>query len=256
MPADPKPTPEAPVCSKQGYDKCFATNFLGHYLLTESLLPVLKSTGNARILHIASSAHLQVGGNGLKSEVCGDGTMSAPLAARSDVYTMSQWVTSYANSKLAQLLHQRYLHQSLQMDKDSNGLKVLAVCPGFVATGMVPNGPLGSFLAKRFYPVDAAVYTPLYTLLCPDSDISSGEFLTNFYNGISSSFLGKSIYNFFTLIGMRSYFVGVLGIPWVITFQHTSFGVHRTPVSDAASDDHLAQGFVKWCTQAVQEYTQ
>lgn len=118
LPNQPKPTPEAPFRSKQGYDQCFATNYLGHYLLTELLTPMLKATGHARIVFIASSAHLQVGGQSLQ---CHNGT---PDAARSDVFTASHWITAYGNSKMAQLLHMKVLNARLQNDADSNGLKV------------------------------------------------------------------------------------------------------------------------------------
>lgn len=131
---------------------------------------------------------------------------------------------------------------------------MVAVCPGFVNTGMVPDGPLGRFLAPRFYPVEAGAYVPLYAALAPDKEIKGGEFLTNFHNGISSSLLGKAVYKLSMLVGLRSYFVGLVGIPWIIAFQHTSYGIHRTPVSDVAEDEALAQSLQQWCAQTVRSY--
>lgn len=119
LPADGMPTPEAPLRSKQGFDKCFATNFLGHYLLTELLTPLLKTTGNGRIVFVASSAHLQVGGKSLKCD-----SDTAPEAARGDIYSSSHWITAYGNSKLAQLLHMKTLAAQFETDNDVNGLKV------------------------------------------------------------------------------------------------------------------------------------
>lgn len=42
--------------SKNGFEMTFATNHLGHFLLTESLLPLLKK-GQARIINVSSEAH-------------------------------------------------------------------------------------------------------------------------------------------------------------------------------------------------------
>ena len=42
--------------SKDGYEMTFATNHLGHFLLTESLMPLLKK-GQARIINTSSEAH-------------------------------------------------------------------------------------------------------------------------------------------------------------------------------------------------------
>jgi NAD(P)-dependent dehydrogenase (short-subunit alcohol dehydrogenase family) len=109
---------ENPLRSKQGYDLCFATNFMGHYLLTEKLLPLLLKTRNAKIVNISSSVHLQVDGSDLIPV-----DDAHPYAARGDVYTMSRWLDSYGNSKLAQIYHTIELQQRINQIKDTN-LKV------------------------------------------------------------------------------------------------------------------------------------
>ena len=128
------------------------------------------------------------------------------------------------------------------------------MCPGFVNTGMVPDGPMGKFLAPRFYPVEAGAYVPLYAALAPDNELKGGEFLTNFYNYWSSSVLGSIVYRLCSLLGLRSYFIGLIGIPWIIAFQHTSYGVHRTPVSEVASDSALATEFMAWSEKVTKEF--
>lgn len=46
---------------EDGYEAHWTINYLSHFLLTELLLPVLKSTGlqneNARIINVSSCAH-------------------------------------------------------------------------------------------------------------------------------------------------------------------------------------------------------
>lgn len=48
--------------SIDGYESQFATNYLGHFLLTHHLLPLLKTAGcpkeYARIVNVSSCAHL------------------------------------------------------------------------------------------------------------------------------------------------------------------------------------------------------
>ena len=93
---------------------------MGHFLLTELLLPLLKKTPHSRVLNIASSVHLQVNGEALRPP--GDGTQ--PHAARSDIYTTRHWIDSYGNSKLAQILHMRELQAAIDKDP-STDLKVI-----------------------------------------------------------------------------------------------------------------------------------
>jgi hypothetical protein len=56
---DLKPTPTHPLRSKQGYDLQFASNYLGHFLLTDLLLPVLKTTPNSKLAQVMHAIELQ-----------------------------------------------------------------------------------------------------------------------------------------------------------------------------------------------------
>jgi NAD(P)-dependent dehydrogenase (short-subunit alcohol dehydrogenase family) len=118
---------------------------MGHFLLTELLLPLLRSTKRARVVNVASSVHLQVSGEALRPppETTGatdeaaagsssesTGLSGSPEAARSDVFTTRHWMDSYGNSKLAQILHSYELQALLDRD-DSTDLKVRGgrACP-------------------------------------------------------------------------------------------------------------------------------
>lgn len=124
----------------QGYDVVFTVNYLSHFLLTEKLLPNLKRSkvGNGpRIVQIASSMHLMVDGDDLVPGSRND----SPLASQPIDSTLHR-IRSYGNSKLAQIYHARSLARELSSStkksdgdtKNSSKLKVVSVCPSWVAT--------------------------------------------------------------------------------------------------------------------------
>lgn len=111
-----KPTQEEPFKSAQGYDKLFATNYLGHFLLTEMLLTTLTNTPKARVVQVSSGAHWHSDGQDLLPIQTGVSTSSQnnliPPAARGDLYTDEHYANSYPSSKIAQIAH-AYKLQSL-----------------------------------------------------------------------------------------------------------------------------------------------
>jgi NAD(P)-dependent dehydrogenase (short-subunit alcohol dehydrogenase family) len=109
--------------SKQGYQLTFAVNHLSHFLLTELLLPVLKSSAPARIVNVSSEAHF----NGIRYKF--------DTLKTSDVLTSV--FPSYQNSKLANAMHARKLAQLLQ----GTGVTTYSLHPGVVATDFWRNLP-------------------------------------------------------------------------------------------------------------------
>ena len=107
--------------SKDGFEYQFATNHLGHFLLTNLLVDLLKSSSNARIVNLTSIAHM-VGK--IKFD---------------DINLESGYnsFTAYARSKLANILFTKELTKRL---KGSN-VRTYACHPGAVRTGI-----------SRYYP--------------------------------------------------------------------------------------------------------
>lgn len=61
----PAGTPHAAQCRKvteEGLEANLAVNYLGNFLLTTQLLPLLKQSGDGRVLCVNSSLHKKVGG--------------------------------------------------------------------------------------------------------------------------------------------------------------------------------------------------
>lgn len=123
-------TMESPLQSKQGYDLAFASNYLGHFLLTDLLLPVLRKTPGARVVQISSNSQYMVDG----SDLLPPSAEEAPPAAAVDRGNRSHWSRAYGNSKLAQMLHAKEIQKRL--DKDlSTDLKVFNSITIYRSTG-------------------------------------------------------------------------------------------------------------------------
>lgn len=98
----------------------FSTNYLGHFLLSELLLPVLKNSLNSRIIHTSSVMH-ERGHIDLED-----------LNFEKRKYNKYE---AYYQSKLAQVLYAR--HQAKLLNNTS--IKVVSLHPGWVQTPLIKN---------------------------------------------------------------------------------------------------------------------
>ena len=114
--------PKNPQTSKQGYDLAFATNYMGHFLLTQLLLPILIQTSKSRIVNIASSAHCTVSGSDLTCQQI-PGGLGSPVASQ-PCKTLTQWVSTYGNNKTAMLMHAKETQNEINKSTTSTDLKV------------------------------------------------------------------------------------------------------------------------------------
>jgi NAD(P)-dependent dehydrogenase (short-subunit alcohol dehydrogenase family) len=98
--------------TRQGFEMQFGVNYLGHFLLTHLLLPMLAKAPKARIVHLSSLAHFA-------------GRINFKSFYGRKFYLMG--IPSYAQSKLANVLFSNELSRRLPHNITSN-----AVHPGFV----------------------------------------------------------------------------------------------------------------------------
>ena len=106
--------------TKDGFELQFGVNFLGHFLLTELLLPKLKKAKGSRIVHTSSVLHEK------GSIDLGD------LNFEKKKY--SAW-DSYNQSKLAQVLYSRYQAKLLK----SSNITSVSIHPGWVQTPLIKH---------------------------------------------------------------------------------------------------------------------
>lgn len=119
--------------TKDGFELTFATNHLGHFLLTEKLLPRLTAAPHGRVVNVSSKAHYDA--KALDWEL-----LQKPTVAITGL-------PEYAVSKLCNVLHAK------QLAKNVAGTRITtySLHPGVVATDawrQIP-GPV-AWLMKRF----------------------------------------------------------------------------------------------------------
>ncbi len=146
--------------TRQGFEIAFGTNHLGHFLLTQRLLPRLtgREGAPARIVTVASRAHTRTAG------IDWD-------AVRRPKRSLTGW-PEYAVSKLANVLFSAELGRRLA----GRGVSTYAVHPGVVATDIwrrVPQ-PLRWLLTRRMLDAQAGARTTLHCALSPDCADATG----------------------------------------------------------------------------------
>ena len=128
--------------TKDRHEAQWQSNYLGHWLLTNQLLPLMLRTsknilpGSVRIVNLTSSGHLTAPKGGINFQ---------DLSLRES----GPWLR-YGQSKLANILHSRTLHKKLGPGSHSanNGtgeIWISSVHPGMVETNIAkPVGESGS----------------------------------------------------------------------------------------------------------------
>jgi len=159
--------------TEDGFETQFGTNYLGHYLLTERLLGVLKASAPSRIVCVSSVAHV-----GLRNEP-GDIRLD-DLKFEKRPYNP---LRAYTQSKLAIVIYARHLAKRLE----GSGVAAFSVHPGWIRSNLVKHtvptwvqnvvlrpfsGVLGMMSAE-----DGA-QTQLHCLLDDDAPKHSGEYFS------------------------------------------------------------------------------
>ncbi len=106
--------------TEDGFEYTFGVNYLGPYLFTRLLLPALEASAPSRIVNVASETHRSI------TSVDGDA-----------LHRRGSWagLHEYKVSKLGNVLFTRELARRI------DGVVVVAVHPGFVATEIMRNVP-------------------------------------------------------------------------------------------------------------------
>src|SRR5258708_6532217 len=126
-----------------GFEIQFGVNHLGHFALTQALLPLLRESAPARIVNVASDAHYQAEGIGFEA-----------LRNRTKSIT---GLPEYAVSKLCNVLFAQELARRL----DGSGVRSYALHPGVVASEIwrrVP-WPVRQIMTRRMLTIEQGART-------------------------------------------------------------------------------------------------
>jgi light-dependent protochlorophyllide reductase len=135
---------QGPVRNAQGYELTFATNHLGHFLLTNLLLARLAANAPARIVVVASGVHDPERVTGMpKPDVTTIETLARSGGPDPDGFHGG---LAYVNSKLCNLWFAYELDRRLQAAGLSSAARPIAV--NAFDPGLVP----GSGLARDYHP--------------------------------------------------------------------------------------------------------
>ncbi len=162
--------------SEDGFEIQFATNHLGHFLLTELLLDILKASAPSRIVCLSSVVHAGRGNQPVKIDFDDLHFDRKPYSA----------MAAYAQSKLANVLHAKELARRLE----GADVTAYSVHPGWIRSnfgaGIMPGWLRGAMnLALRPFsgfmgimpPYDGA-QTTLHCLLDDDAPKHNGAYFS------------------------------------------------------------------------------
>jgi NAD(P)-dependent dehydrogenase (short-subunit alcohol dehydrogenase family) len=147
--------------NEEGIERTFALNHLGHFLLTNLLLDVLKASAPARIVVVSSESHRTAQ---LKLD---------KVQKRDGLFSMR----CYGESKLANLLFTHELARRLE----GSGVTANALHPGFVATNMIASNMGNIQLFAKFAYLfaitpDEGAQTSIYLASSPEVEGISGKY--------------------------------------------------------------------------------
>lgn len=161
------------TCDNKEFELNMACNHLGHFLLTNLLLPKLRQEDDARVVIVTSSTYA-LASNGIDLE---------DLNCERRNYTM---FSQYAQSKLANILMGKELCRREQ--NSSSNVSVFMVHPGLVRTDVVRNMPwylkypniMFSFILTTLQKSPpAGAYTNVYCATSNDVKQLNGEYFSN-----------------------------------------------------------------------------
>jgi len=143
-----------------GFELHFGINHLGHFALTEALLPLLRESAPARIVSVASEAHYQAKGINFEA-----------LRHRTKGIT---GLPQYAVSKLCNVLFAAELGRRLA----GTGVSAYSLHPGVVASEIwrrVP-WPARQIMTRRMLTIEQGARTSLYCATSDDVAGTSGKY--------------------------------------------------------------------------------
>jgi len=159
-----------------GHDMQFGTNVIGHFYLTQLLLPTLIATAESspdhhvRVVNVSSGAHWIAPSPGRGGPILYDTLVDGPTRTKYGDQT-----GLYAQSKAGNILFAKALARKYS----SQGIVSTSVNPGPINTDLFRhvNPWIRWFFQLVLYPVSLGVLTSLYAGTAPEAAEFNGKFL-------------------------------------------------------------------------------
>jgi len=144
-----------------GFEKTFATNHLAYFLLTASLLDMLKASSPSRIINVSSNSHY-------------NGKIRFDDPHLKGFYFVMR---AYSQSKLANVMHTYALARRLE----GSGVTANCLHPGLVRTGIFRKvkgvkGLIEKILLRKAISVEEGAETLVYLASSEDVAFESGNY--------------------------------------------------------------------------------
>jgi len=163
-----------PSVSVDGYEIQFATNHLGHALLVQQLLPLLRATsrlpgGDVRVINMTSIAYEQAPRQGI------DFATLETDQANLGMIMMHKWAR-YGQSKLAQMLY------TDELARHYPEITWVSIHPGVVMTDLFANVdfvtklPVLLINIGRTTPVEQGFYNQVWASTCEKKKLKNGAY--------------------------------------------------------------------------------
>lgn len=232
------------ITSPQGYDTCFATNYMGHFLLTHLLLPMTRG----KVVNVASSFHFQADGSTLNPLLGPNG--NTPDAAIGDNKPFKHRAQSYGVTKLANVFHAVELQRRLPGYGYPN-LKIVSVCPGWVQTNIFGSKDVISYIIdSNSFKIQEGVASAMRAIF--DKDLQGGDFVTNQILPFSNFSWFEDFLKTLTERGIRDQVILVLSMV-LLAFQSQTYGLHVHKASPECKDEKLTAAFYDWTFAELQK---
>jgi len=158
--------------TNDGFEMAWQCNYLGHFLLTDLLLPKLKNSPEARIVQVSAKLHLY-------ADSVDEKVVNSPDLFKGQM--------AYNRSKCAQVMHARHLTLVLRAT-DSSHVTINSCHPGVILTHLLRHtfwySPIGLAFLKPISwmflkTAQDGIQTPLMLALSPAMGGISGKYFSD-----------------------------------------------------------------------------